>query len=233
MGASAASILTASGEKVALLDGDTSAIDRAGPGAVFAETCDLTTDEGRPAVERALAALGGLDLLVFTVGRPWSGNVLIETGDAFYDVLRAPVLSLLQVARAAREALRASKGTVAVVTGADARSPERLVELWGVASACVQSLAKCLAHDLAADGVRVFNVAIHGVRTGSLDRVLDELEEGLRIERADVEELLGRRRLSSAPTPDEVAQAIIALADRPLIGATITLDGGAAALHWP
>jgi 3-oxoacyl-[acyl-carrier protein] reductase len=135
-------------------------LEAAGPGPHHAVAGDLTTAEGVDAlIDGAVAALGGVDVLVNNVGGS-GARTLGEADEAdFRAVLDRNLFPALRASlRVVPELRRRGGGAIVMVTS-----------IWGreggggpsynVAKAAEQSLAKALARDLAADGIRVNSVA--------------------------------------------------------------------------
>ena len=131
-----------------------------GPGRAHKVVADVTTPDGAAAVVAgAVAAYGGLDVVVNNVGG--SGARTIDEMDTrdLKDVLGKNLLPALAVSRAALPHLRERGGgviaLVASIWGREAGgSPS-----YNVAKAAEISLAKAMARDLAPDGIRVLSVA--------------------------------------------------------------------------
>ena len=130
-----------------------------GPGRAHGVVADVTTPEGvTAAVDGAVEAFGGLDVVVNNVGGSGARTVDAMDGADLRDVLDRNLFPALEVSRAALPHLRRQGGVIALIAS-----------IWGreggggpgynVAKAAKISLAKAMATDLAADGVRVFSVA--------------------------------------------------------------------------
>jgi 3-oxoacyl-[acyl-carrier protein] reductase len=133
---------------------------RACRGEAHAIDADLETEDGcASALSRALAALGGLDVLVHNLGGSGARRFADMTEADLQSVLGRNLWPGFRLARAAHPHL---------VQG---RHPAILfiTSIWGreagggpsynVAKAAEMSLAKALARDVAADGIRVNSVA--------------------------------------------------------------------------
>lgn len=128
LGGAIADALVAEGSRVALaarpserLD---AAVERLGASAV-ATPGDLSTPEGpRRAVDAAVAALGGLDLLVVNSGGPPPGTFEELDDDAWQRAIDGTLWSALRVVRAALPHLRASdRPAILVILSSSAREP--------------------------------------------------------------------------------------------------------------
>jgi 3-oxoacyl-[acyl-carrier protein] reductase len=128
--------------------------------AAVGVTGDLTTSDGAAGVAAgALAALGGIDVLVNNVG----GSGARRFGDSddadFASVLDRNLWPAVRVSRAVVPSMRARGGGAIVL----------IASVWGrelggstsyvVAKAAEIALAKAMARDLARDGIRVNSVA--------------------------------------------------------------------------
>jgi 3-oxoacyl-[acyl-carrier protein] reductase len=136
------------------------ALEGCGPGPHLAVACDLTTPDGVEAlVGGAAAALGGVDLLVNNVGGS-AARRFDEADEAdFRAVLDRNFWPALRASRRALPELRRRGGGAIVM----------VTSIWGreagggpsynAAKAAEQALAKGMARDLAAEGIRVNAVA--------------------------------------------------------------------------
>ena len=136
------------------------ALAAAGPGPHAAIGCDLGTAEGIEALfAGAEAALGPAELLVNNVGGSGARTLDDATEEDFRAVLDRNLWPALRASRRALPAMRARGGGAIVM----------VTSIWGreagggpsynVAKAAEMALAKAMARDLAAGGVRVNAVA--------------------------------------------------------------------------
>lgn len=135
-------------------------LDAAGPGPHLAISCDLTTAAGVDAlIDGASAALGGVDVLVNNVGGS-GARTLAEADEAdFVTALDRNLFPALRASlRVVPELRRRGGGAIVMVTSIYGREAGGGPS-YNVAKSSEQSLAKAMARDLAADGIRVNSVA--------------------------------------------------------------------------
>jgi NAD(P)-dependent dehydrogenase (short-subunit alcohol dehydrogenase family) len=180
---------------------------------------DLSTPEGpRELVERAVAELGGLDILVNNVGhgaeRP---DPLAISDDDWRDTLDLNLMSAVRACRAAIPVmLERGGGAIVTVSSVNAFLPEPSAIDYSAAKAALVSFSKSLALRYAAEGIRV-NVVSPGV-TATRPRDAREI--------AAVEEEVPMRRMLD---PDEVARLVVLVASGAasgMTGADVVVDGG-------
>ena len=163
LGKHCALALAAEGADVAIcarrpdvLEGARAAIDAAGPGRAIAVVADMgvATDVDR-VVREAVAAFGGLDILVNNMGASLRGE-----DDALWE--RMFSLNLLAAVRATRAAvphLRARGGGAIVHIGSIFGREAGGTAQYNAMKAAIHSHAKTMALDLAKDNIRVNAVA--------------------------------------------------------------------------
>jgi NAD(P)-dependent dehydrogenase (short-subunit alcohol dehydrogenase family) len=223
IGRATADLLAERGARVAVLDLDPSSVDE----PLLAYGADVTDDTSvRAAVADAVAALGGLDVLVNNAGVGAQGTVEDNDDTEWHRVLDVNVLGMVRVARAALPHLRASAHAAIVNTcsiAATAGLPQRA--LYSASKGAVHALTLAMAADHVREGVRVNCVNPGTVDTPWVGRLLDAAPDPA-AERAALEARQPTGRLVSAA---QVAGAIAYLAS-PLSGATtgtaLAVDGG-------
>ena len=220
IGLAAAQRLAEDGASVAVLD-------RADDGPYTYVRADVTDDAAvRAAVERAVAELGGLDVLVNNAGVGAQGGVEANDDDEWHRVFDVNVVGLVRVTRAALPALRNSERAAIVNTCSVAATvglPNRA--LYSATKGAVLSLTMAMAADLLPEGIRVNAVNPGTADTPWVGRLLDAADDPA-AQRAALEARQPHGRLVSA---DEVAGAIAYLAG-PDAGSTtgtwLAVDGG-------
>jgi 3-oxoacyl-[acyl-carrier protein] reductase len=186
----------------------------------------LAADLSRPgaperAVEAAIAALGGLDILVCNAGGPPAGTFASTSLDAWELGYRLTLMSTVRLTRAALPALEASgRGRVVNITSISVRQPIPSILLSNAFRAAVTGMARTLAGEVAARGVTVNNLAPGTILT---DRVRELYAGGM--------EDLGRDiPAGRMGHPEELGAAcafLCSLQAAYITGQTIGVDGGA------
>ncbi len=177
----------------------------------------------RAAIDRAVAELGGLDVLVNNAGGSIRGTALEVTEQDFADVWALNVRSTFFLSQHAAWHMR-ERGGGAIVNVA---SQAGLVALPGepsycVAKAAVVHMTRCLAVEWGPLGIRVNAVAPTFIETPGTASVLSD--ENFRAD--TVERIAALHRIG---TPDEVSSAVVFLASSAasmVTGHTLVVDGG-------
>ncbi|HEV7559264.1 MAG TPA: SDR family NAD(P)-dependent oxidoreductase [Kofleriaceae bacterium] len=189
---------------------------------------DVSTSEGASkAVDGAVAALGGLDIVIANVGKSFARDAAGMDDDDLHKSLDANLWTAARVAQRAVPHLRARGGgsitMISSVWGKEAGGAPG----YNLAKAGVIALAKALARDYAKDGIRVNSVAPGSILFpgGGWDRQQQADPQGIA---AFVARDIPMGRFG---TPDEVADVVTFLASaraRWITGACIAVDGGQA-----
>jgi 3-oxoacyl-[acyl-carrier protein] reductase len=193
-------------------------------------------DVSRPAdVERvvaeAVAALGGLDVLVTNAGGPPTGPFEKTGEDDWGIAYQLTLMSAVRLIQAALPALKASgRGRIVNLTGYGVKEPMTDLVVSDSVRAGVTVMAKTIASDLAPFGITVNNiapgpimtdrlVAIHMARAKSLGITADEQFKRFA-------ETVPVRRMGR---PEEIGDLCAYLCSRQagyLTGQSIVVDGG-------
>jgi pteridine reductase len=168
-------------------------------------------DEARALVERAVADLGSLDLLVNAAGEGFAPTPVEELTEADWDAaFGATAKGSFFVTQAAAPQLRASRGCVVMIEDVAAYQPWPSFAAHSAAKAAQAMLTRVLARALAPE------VRVCGVAPGPV-AVEPEQEK-----RRAAETVLGR-----VGSPDDVAAAVVYLAGASFVtGTTLIVDGG-------
>jgi 3-oxoacyl-[acyl-carrier protein] reductase len=186
-----------------------------------------TADGASKAVDEAVRALGGLDVVIANVGKSFARDATGMDDDDLAKSLDANLWTAARVAQRAVPHLRARGGgsitMIASVWGKEAGGAPG----YNLAKAGVIALAKALARDYAKHGIRVNSVAPGSILFpgGGWDRRQQADPQGIA---AFVARDIPMGRFG---TPDEVADVVAFLASaraRWITGACIAVDGGQA-----
>jgi NAD(P)-dependent dehydrogenase (short-subunit alcohol dehydrogenase family) len=199
---------------------------------------DLSTADG-PArlVDAAVAAFGGLDVLVNNVGavQPRTGGFLAVTDEEWMSALTINFLAAVRTTRAALPHLLArGAGSIVTVGSVNAALPDPLVIDYSAAKAALASFSKSLSKEVGGRGVRVNTVSPGPVSTGlwlgadgvaaTIARAQGGGDPGAVADRAAGESVTGR-----FTRPQEVADLVLLLASERtanVTGADFAVDGG-------
>jgi 3-oxoacyl-[acyl-carrier protein] reductase len=167
LGLGAARALVADGVDVAVNGRDpdrlgqaVAALERLGGGAVHAVPGDVGTAAGAQAfVDGAVAALGGIDILVPNGGGPPAGGFDTTELEAYAAAVELTLLPTVAMCQAAVPAMRAHRwGRVVAITSVSVRQPIPGLVLSNTVRAGVTGFLKTLALEVAPHGITVNSV---------------------------------------------------------------------------
>jgi NAD(P)-dependent dehydrogenase (short-subunit alcohol dehydrogenase family) len=180
-------------------------------------------------VDAALAALGGLDVLVNNVGFAVQAR-FEEVPDEDWDAMwQLNVMGYVRAIRSALPALRASRGAIVNVSSTAGKRPSVGMPHYSVTKAAVLSLSRLVADTYAGDGIRC-----NAVTPGPTATATWLGEGGLADQQGgDRDEVLAKvgagRPLGRLAEPEEIASVIAFLASERasyVTGAAWSADGG-------
>jgi NAD(P)-dependent dehydrogenase (short-subunit alcohol dehydrogenase family) len=189
---------------------------------------DLRDVDGvRTIVPAAVAAMGGVDVLVNNAGTQPDGAFLDVSPNAIDECIainvRAPMLLMQNVCRHLIE--RGSGGSIVNIASANAMHNESPESIYNASKAALVALTKAVAHEMGHHGIRANCVAPGETITPEAERDLAEDAH----ERDVVQRYLSRIPLQHAGTSRDQAMAVLFLAsdDARFISAqTLVVDGG-------
>lgn len=224
LGRACASALVAEGARVFIVSRDEERLrdTEREIGAAGHLAVDLSQPGGpERAVEAAVAALGGLDILVCNAGGPPPGTFESTPVDAWEAGYNLTLMSAVRLTKAALPRLVASgRGRIVNITSISVRQPIPNILISNAFRAAVTGMAKTLAGEVAQHGVTVNNLApgsiltdrIRELGSGSLDTLAKTIPAG------------------RVGDPDELGATCAFLCSRQaayITGQTIGIDGGA------
>lgn len=206
--------------------------------AAYTYAVDLTTEHG-PAefVDRALAELGGVDILVNNLGFPYTrpGGFLSVGDKEWTESLTMNLLSAVRTTRAALPSLIERQGSIINLGTTNARQPIPVVVDYSAAKAALLNLGKALAEEFGPAGVRVNTVSAGPVLTDAWTEpggIADTIAGQSGMSRDEVIRQVPQMLGSSTgrtTTVEEVAAVVAFLASRRVAnanGSEYVVDGG-------
>lgn len=169
-------------------------------------------------VQVADDAFGGIDAVVHAAGGGAPGTILSISPEGWHDAFDVHVNSAFHLFRAAHPALARSGGSMTLLSSAAALRGCPGTVAYQVVKASLIQMARALARDHAAEGIRVNCVAPGIIRTPFQASMTEE---------ARLNNLQNRIPLAREGTPEQVSSLILQLLQNDFItGETMVIDGG-------
>ncbi len=216
-------------------------VKRFGADRARAVVCDVTVEaQVQAALNVAVQAYGGLDIVVNNAGLA-SSNPVTEVTTAEWDKLFAVLgRGYFMVAREAFRIMQqqALGGSIIFVASKNGLIGSKNASAYGAAKAAEINLARCLAEEGGALGIRVNTVCPDAVLTGSAIWSSDWKEAraksmGIRVDQLE-DAYRQRNTLKVSIYPEDIAETISFFAgDRSskTTGSVVTVDGGVTAAY--
>lgn len=191
------------------------------PGTLYSIVVDLADPSSRDGVcQHAQSLLGGLDLLVNNAGHQEKAPLENYSQSMFHHAYSLMVEAPFDLARQAAS-LMTSGGAIINISSISGFQGARNIVGYSSAKHAVIGLTKCLANELAPQGIRVNCIAPGLFATDMAAETLQDESKRL--------ELLGRIPAGRFGVPEDMVGPVIFLASqaaRHIHGATLLVDGG-------
>ncbi|WP_373506311.1 SDR family NAD(P)-dependent oxidoreductase [Aestuariivirga sp.] len=187
------------------------------------ETVFMAGDASEPEmaaalVKEATARFGRIDYVVPAAGGPNPGKITDLSFDQWAEAFRVHVDAVFHLFRAAQPALAVRGGGFLMIGSVAGKRGCPSTVAYQTAKGALPQMARALARDHAAEGIRVNVIEPGIIRTRFHAAMTAEAE------RNNLDNRIPLRRFG---TPDNVASAALELLTNPFItGETLTIDGG-------
>jgi 3-oxoacyl-[acyl-carrier protein] reductase len=183
-----------------------------------ADLSDPVAAEGL--VKDAAARWGRIDVLVNNAGIAREGVIALFANDPLDEVVDLNLKGTIYVTRAASRVMLARRsGAIVNISSVVGRSGYRGLSVYSATKAALEGLTRSLARELGSRDITVNGVAPGYLRT--------EMSRGL--EAQQLEQIARRTPLGRLGDPDDVARAVLFLADPAntyITGQVLVVDGG-------
>lgn len=192
----------------------------------LAITADVTEDlAAERIIKETIEHYGRVDVLVNNAGVIGMGGIKNSSMETYDIVMNTNMRSVYQLTMLAAPHLIQSKGCIVNISCIAGTKPSTMALAYNISKAALDHFTKCVALELAPDGVRVNSVNPGFVKTNLLKNI-GLSEEQLAMFVANV---VGNMPLKKAVEADEVAALIAFLASdksKSITGSTYVIDGG-------
>ncbi len=233
IGRATAHIFAEAGAAVAVMDVDEPAgqavagrITGNGGRALFVHGDVSRSEDCRRAVERTVAAFGGLDILFNNAGIIRRAPLLETTEEEWDRLMAVNVKSIFLLSKQAIPVMATAGGGAIINTGSGwGLAGGRRAAAYCASKGAVVLLTRAMAIDHGPDNIRVNCICPGDTDTPMLDDEAEQLGQPLDEFRSDA----AKRPLGRIVQPEEVARAALYLASdaaAAVTGATLVVDGG-------
>lgn len=212
------------------LEETASMVEQAGARTLTLDVDLSQADAAQEVVDRALAAFGRIDALLNIAGAVPQIDLFDMTDEQWDAGLALKLHGARRLTVAAWPSLKATSGSVVLMSGNSALFPKAPYAAVGTINAAIVALAKAFSDRGIADGVQVNSVLPGPVKTG---RRRSYLEHWAPLHDMTVEEATARFPVEAGiaryGTPEEIAELmafLVSPAAKWMTGSTLRMDGG-------
>ena len=184
-----------------------------------------------PAVNKAIAALGGVDILVNCAGGAHRGRLADIPDEAWESHFAVKPLGLIRMTRETMPYLKKStQGRVIHISGTRGREPHGVQVMSGPINLGTLSITKAMANEFGPDGITVNAICPGSTDTGRWTELVSirAREHGISMEKAE-QQLVEDVPMGRVVKPQDVADLTVFLASTRagmITGCAINVDGG-------
>ena len=185
----------------------------------------------KPAIESAIKALGGMDILVNCAGGAYRGRLEQIPDDAWERYFAVKPLGLIRMTREALPHLKKSQqGRVVNISGTRGREPGGPSVMSGPINLGTLSITKALANEFGPFGITVNAICPGSTDTGRWTELVNitAKERGVSVEEA-TKHLVREVPMGRVVVPEDIAGLTVFLASKQaamITGTAINVDGG-------
>lgn len=185
----------------------------------------------KPAVEKAIAALGNVDILVNCAGGAYRGRLAEIPDEAWEHYFAVKPLGLIRMSRETMPYLKKStQGRVIHISGTRGREPHGVQVMSGPINLGTLSITKAMANEFGPDGITVNAICPGSTDTGRWTELVSirAREKGISLEKAE-KQLVEDVPMGRVVKPQDVADLTVFLASSRasmITGCAINVDGG-------
>lgn len=214
----------------AKLEATAARVEAAGSKALVIEADIAQASTPEAVIKQALAAFGRIDALVNIAGAVPQIDLFDMTDEQWDAGMELKLHGARRMTLAAWPALRASKGSVVLMSGNSALTPKASYAAVATVNAAIVALAKAFADRGIQDGVQVNSVLPGAVMTGRRRSYLEQWapSHGMTVEEATLK-FPKEAGIGRYGEPEEIAELmafLVSPAARWMTGSALRMDGG-------
>lgn len=185
----------------------------------------------KPAVGKAIAELGGVDILVNCAGGAYRGKLAEIPDELWESYFAVKPLGLIRMTRESMPYLKKStQGRVINISGTRGREPHGVQVMSGPINLGTLSITKAMANEFGPDGITVNAICPGSTDTGRWTELVARRARDHNLSIAEAEsQLVGDVPLGRVVKPEDVADLAVFLASQRagmISGVAVNVDGG-------